>query len=60
MRRLTMYRFMTVRDYELKLIQLKRRIRNLKHQKADAQTIVNCEALRLSYMIEYKDFRREH
>ena len=54
-----MYRFMTLGEYNIKLDQLTDRINCLKREHADAQTIVNYEALKLSYIIEMKDFCRE-
>ncbi len=51
-----MYRFNTLNEYKKRLGQLNRKIRSLKRHHADAQSIVNCEALKLSYLIEMKDF----
>jgi hypothetical protein len=55
-RRRAMYRFSTLNEYKKRLGQLNRKIKSLKRHHADAQSIVNCEALKLSYLIEMKDF----
>jgi len=53
-----MYRFKSLKDYENKLDQLTESINILKKNKADAQVVVNMEALKLSYIIEKIDFER--
>ncbi len=53
-----MYRFRCLREYIEKLRQLDEIILYLKESRADAQTIVNYESLKLSYIIEKNDFEK--
>jgi hypothetical protein len=51
-----MYRFDSLGDYNKRLDQLTLRINYLKNHQGDVQSIVNYEALKLSYIIEKLEF----